>query len=103
MTENDLNSFENLQVLFMVQALAGNLTAAMRAVTIKCSQRAVFLTFVLCQDEPKSREDIEDIVFEFEALQTRNIDIHVNVKIDNNYIRECVGSVDGRAVVLRKD
>lgn len=70
---------------------------------IKCSQEAVNLNFVLYHENPNCSEDIEDVVFEFEALQASNVTVNINVLIDNRPIDEGGFALDGRVVFLRKD
>jgi hypothetical protein len=48
----------------------------------------VRLCFVLEQEDARDREEIDDIAFEFEALQARGIEVDVEVLIDSRRIEE---------------
>jgi len=99
--------FENLQVLLTVQALTGEITENVRAVTITCrASDSVDVTFVLYREDPELREDIiEEFVPEFEALQeSGSILGAIKVVIDNQpFGEERKPWMDGRIVFLRKE
>jgi len=99
--------FENFQALCAVQALAGEITENVRAVTITCrSSDSVDVTFVLYREDPELREDIiEEFVPEFEALQeSGSILGATKVVIDDQPMGEGGKPwLDGRVVFLRKE
>lgn len=98
-TETDL-IHKNMQVLSLVQALLGSITNNLRAVSIHCASQGVALTLVLFHESLECREEIDDIVFEFEALQFRNIGVTVDVIVDARPYEEI--RLKGRLVFLRK-
>ena len=63
-------AFENYQVLTLVAALHGAVRLNLRAVFVKChAPDSVAVHFLLGTDTPADREEIDDIMFEFEAGQ----------------------------------
>ncbi|KIG16804.1 hypothetical protein DB30_04148 [Enhygromyxa salina] len=58
------------------------------------------LRFVIERDSSDDREEIEDITFEFEALQVQGIDLDVDVIVDDGPIAEI--GLPGRVVFGRK-
>jgi hypothetical protein len=93
---------ENLQVLNLVQAMVGAITPNFRRVTLELtSHKTVCLRFVLEQDDPDDREEVDDIAFEFEALQTQGIELEVKVIVDTRPIHEI--ELLGRIVFGRKE
>lgn len=96
--------FENLQALFVVQALLGVVTEHVRAVTINCSRDSVDLTFVLYREDPETREEIfEEFLPEFEALQQSNIPVSVKIVVNGRPFEEGGPELEGRVVFLRKE
>jgi len=102
--QSDLE-FENLQVLFTVQALAGVITENVRAVTLNCSSDSVDVTFVLYREDAETREEVEDFVPELVALQQSGaIMVSAKVVIDDQPIgEEGKPWLDGRVVLRRKE
>ncbi|WP_232616682.1 hypothetical protein [Leptospira weilii] len=97
-----VNQSENQQVLNIVQAMLGNISWNVRAVSLVCNNEAsVVLHFVLAEDQPEDREEIEDIGFEFEALQFSRIDVDVVVTVNAGPLID--GDTPGRIVYLRKE
>jgi hypothetical protein len=95
-------SEENTQVLNLVQAMIGSVSTNIRRVTLAVpAPGAVCLIFVLERDAPEDREEIEDIAFEFEALQTRGIQLEVVILVDSGPITDIV--LPGRVVFGRKE
>jgi hypothetical protein len=93
---------ENLQVLNLVQAMVGAVTPNFRRVTLELtSPGTVCLRFVLERDDPDDREELEDIAFEFEALQTRGVELDMKVIVDARPIQEI--NLPGRVVFGRKE
>ena len=92
---------ENAQVLNLVQAMAGFVTPNFRIVTIEVTRKGVVLRFLFERDDPQDREEIEDIVFEFEALQMTGVRTRVDILVDNRSIHEI--EVPGRIVYGRKE
>jgi hypothetical protein len=93
--------FENLQVLHLVQAMLGRITPDFRAISLVCKDGAVVLHFILEQDRAESRDEVEDIVFEFEALQQSNIAVTVTLSVKSGQLEEV--DAPGRVVYLRRE
>lgn len=53
----------------LMQAMLGSVTPNWRAVFVKNENDELLLTFVLAVDSPDDRDEIEEVVFEFEALE----------------------------------
>lgn len=78
------------------------MTSNLRWVTLEVPKPgAVRLRFVLEHDDPEDREEIEDIGFEFEALQTSGIELDVDIIVDSGPIAEL--GIPGRVVFGRKE
>ncbi|MFO0553346.1 MAG: hypothetical protein U0271_33490 [Polyangiaceae bacterium] len=93
---------ENAQVLSLVQAMIGAISPNMRRVTLVVpAPRAVRLTFVLERDDPQDREEIDDIVAEFEGLQPGGIELAKNVIISSD--PGIFATLEGRTVFGRKE
>lgn len=63
--------------------------------------RSVRLCFVLENESPEDREEIEDIAFEFMALQSHEIDMVVDVMVDPRSLDQI--DVPSRVVFGRKE
>lgn len=93
---------ENLQVLNLVQAMIGAITPNFRRVTLELiSPGSVCLRFLFERDDPDDREELEDIAFEFEALQSHGIELDVKVIVDARPVHEI--NLPGRIVFGRKE
>jgi hypothetical protein len=92
---------ENTQVLNLVHALIGGVMPNMRAVSLECWLDGVRLHFLLEREDASDREEIEDIAFEFEALQSRGIDLEVAIIVSAE--RSAIGRMPGRRVFGRKE
>lgn len=93
---------ENTQVLNLVQAMIGAVSSNLRRVTLQVPRPgAVRLTFVVERDDPEDREEIHDIAFEFEALQTEGVDLDVVITVDDRPSSEL--RLPGRLVFARKE
>ncbi len=93
---------ENLQVLNLVQAMIGAITPNLRRVTLELtSSESVCIRFVLEQDDRDIQEELDDVVFEFEALQVKNIKLDIRVIVDSRPIEEL--NLPGRVVFGRKE
>ena len=93
---------ENIQVLRLTQAMIGSVSPNFRRVTLETkAPDAISLRFLLENDDPKDREEIGEIAFEFEALQEADIDIDVTVVADPRPIEQV--TVPGRIVYGRRE
>jgi hypothetical protein len=112
MRELDKNrlKYENDRVLDLVQAMLGAVTANFRAVSLSITDRNIILTFVLFEDTEEDREEIDDIVFEFEALQPQfianDLQLHIVevdfvIIVDKSPLSEI--NLPGRKIFIRKE
>ncbi len=93
---------ENSQVLNLIQALVGAISPNFRLITLELTgPREVCLRFVLERDDRDDREEIDDITFEFEALQDTLVDVRVDVMSDTRSFHEM--DIPGRIVYGRKE
>src|SRR5688572_6544281 len=90
---------ENLQVLRLVQAMLGALSPNFKAVFISCGD-GVVLRFVLGEDRAEDREEVDDIVLEFEALQDGAINVDADIVVSDRPVYEL--NLTGRPVFLAK-
>ena len=97
--DHDRLAWENRQVLNLVQALIGAVTPNFRGVTLECLTEKVMLHFVIDYESEADREEIDDVVFEFEALQSTNVQVEVVVVVSQEPIVELAG----RRVYGRKE
>jgi ElaB/YqjD/DUF883 family membrane-anchored ribosome-binding protein len=93
--------YENQQILALLQAMWGAISENMLGVSLKCDGEAVHLYFALERESKEDREEIEDIVAELEALQSKAAPIqsHVFVLAEP---WQGIGSLVGRPVYVRK-
>ena len=60
-------------------ALLGAITNNFRAIWLIAENESVTIEFVLEKSSSEDNEEIEDIIFEFEALQKKNIQVNQNI------------------------
>jgi len=94
-------SYENCQVLNLVQAMLGSISENFRFVFIDSSDSFVRIKFILDKKNEEDVEEIEDIVFEFEALQDKSIDVDYEVIFDSRPLSEI--GFSGRMVYSRRE
>jgi len=92
---------ENEQALNIVQAMIGLVTPNMRGVSLVSRPEGVHLYFLLEHDDEGDREDIDDIVFELEALQGASIDVEVTILVSSD--DSAFHQLLGRRVYGRKE
>lgn len=92
---------ENELVCALVQASLGSITPNMRAIAIEFVSGGVCLHFVLSVDERDDRDEISDIVSEFDALLSVSTDIEVAVRVSPR--GEALRSLPGCPVYVRRD
>lgn len=69
----------------LLRAMLGSVSWNLRAVWLsETGPTSVILRFMLALDNEEDREEIDDIVFEFEALQDTGIDLDVQVYVSND-------------------
>ena len=100
MAGSDL-SVENSQALRLIQALVGAVSKNFRRVTLEVEESRISLWFLLEHESSADREEIDDIVFEYEALQDGYVDIEVNVLVDQRDVADI--DLPGRAVFGRRE
>jgi hypothetical protein len=93
--------YENQQVLALLQAMWGAISANMLGVSIQCNENAVHLYFALENESVEDREEIDDIVAELEALQSNAVPIHSHVFVLAEPWQGA-SSLVGRPVYVRK-
>lgn len=81
--------------------MLGSITSNFRAISLEINEADVVLHFVLERERSEDREEIEDIVFEFEALQMTGIAVEVDVSVDTRPVAEL--ALPGRMIYLRKE
>lgn len=91
---------QNLQVLNLMQALFGAVSPNFRAVSI-IVQDEIILHFLLEKDDEEDREEIEDIEFEFLAMQDHLVTVTTEIVISNKPLME--NQLPGRRVFLRRE
>ena len=94
-------SFENRQVLNLIQALLGRISSNFRVIGLSLIGASVSLYFIIQQEDLADRSDIEDIVFEFEALQVEGVDVDVWVFVDDRPLADL--EMPKRVVFIRKE
>src|SRR5689334_14328291 len=96
-----INNEENTQVLNLVQAMLGSITPNFRYVFLKCTPAGVLLHFLLEHENSEDRKEIDEIVFEFEALQLQFIEVEVVVSVDTRALDAL--NIPDRTVYGRKE
>lgn len=80
---------EDVQVLHLVQAMIGTVTRNLRRVTLEVFDGSkIILHFLLEQDDPIDRQEIDDIAFEFEALQNQSVELETEILVDQRPIEQ---------------
>lgn len=102
MNKDETLAYVNGQILNLIQALRGCITAEMRAIVIDATPEAIELAFVLYQESLETRDEIEEIEAQFCAYQTWNIPVTLNILVDRSSLVEDLG-LTGRVVFLRKE
>jgi hypothetical protein len=92
---------ENAQVLNLVQAMLGSISPNFRAVCLLGAEGSVALRFILEQANEADREEIDEIVFEFEALQSSGVAVDVEVVTEAGILTDEV--LSGRLVFSRRE
>ncbi|MBK9260713.1 MAG: hypothetical protein IPM54_12955 [Polyangiaceae bacterium] len=91
---------ENRQVLNLIQSLLGAVSSNFRAVSITVDNE-IILHFLLEKDNAEDREEIEDIEFEFLAMQGRLVTVTTEIVVSSRPIDEI--RLPGRGVFLRRE
>lgn len=83
--EYDLNEW-NVQTLRLVQALLGSISLNFRMVTLGRRGRSWSIEIVLEKESARDREEIEEIITDFDVQQCRDLEREVDVIINQNQI-----------------
>lgn len=95
------HDYENRLVLALVQAMIGAISQNFRRVSLEVMDDGVRLEFVLNQESEEDREEISDIGFEFEALQSTSIDVTIDVLVTTEELWKV--PLSGRVVFGRRE
>lgn len=76
----------NFQCVAVMQALAGAISPNFRRVTLDFDGGEWVISFVLEQEDALDREEIEDFVDEWEALQSGPVPVAVHTWIDSGVL-----------------
>ena len=99
--------YENVHVLMLMQALLGKVTENIRNVSIDFAPNVININVLLEKDLEKTREDVDDILFAFEANRLRDYTVDLLVKVTANIVidtREYYNiNFPGRMVYSRKE
>ena len=80
---------ENRQVLRLVQALVGSVSSNLRRVGVEVQEGPrIRISFLFEQDVPDPRDDVEEVMFAFEAQQEGYVDVDVSVLVDSRPIEQ---------------
>lgn len=95
---------ENCHLVNLVHALVGAITPNFRCVTFTCSDDEVAIYFLLEREDSCDREEIDDVIAEFEALQLGGIDVSFGIVVSQDPRWEVLESrLPGRMVFARKE
>jgi hypothetical protein len=92
---------ENIQIASLVQAMLGAISPNFRAVSLELTDDSMILNFLLEHDDPEDREEIDDVVLKFEALQPTRINLRVSTTVSQKPFTEL--QLLRRIVYMRKE
>ncbi len=75
------HEIENKYILELIQAMIGGISNNFRAIWIITVKEKLDVYFLLEKDNAEDRGEIEDFIFEFEALQEKIVDVTPHVLI----------------------
>jgi hypothetical protein len=95
---------ENMQFINLAQAMLGAITPNFRVVSFEYTEEKIHIWFLLEAESQLDREEIEDIVFEFGALQFSALKISFDIVISQERFTDLWGSsLSGRMVFARNE
>jgi hypothetical protein len=95
---------ENAQLINIYQAMLGALTPNFRAVSFECAGDRVHVWFLLEVESQLDCQEIEDIVFELEALQLSAVKISFEIIISREVFSDLWGvKLSGRMAFKRNE
>ncbi|MEH0018420.1 MAG: hypothetical protein V6Z89_02145 [Desulfobacter sp.] len=80
----ELSSLLQQHAMILVQALLGVITPNFRMVSVSEISKKIVITIVLEEDSKSDRDEIDDLVSEFEVLQPKPINFDIEVEISTN-------------------
>jgi hypothetical protein len=95
-----VNPGENGLVINLVDALLGAITPNFRAVLLRLDADQAALTFLLERESAADRAEIDDIVFEFQAIEP-TLPLQVSIIVDSASLTKYAHL--GRMVFARKE
>jgi hypothetical protein len=102
-THSPLLAHENEMTLALVQALLGAPSPNFRAVTIETRPTEILIRVYLESESIIDREEVDDLLAEFEALHTKPIKTEIEVIVSSQRWPTGVNSLAGRPVYARRD
>ena len=96
-------AFENKVAIDLIQAMLGAISPNMRSISFECQNEKIMVYFVLEAEDETDREECSDIIFEFEALQEKVLDIGYQIDISSSIRKSGISSIKGRAVYARRE
>ena len=93
----------NRQTLALMQALLGSISPNFRMVTLEYDEGMWRLIVILEHDSSYDREEIEEIKYDFLALQETNINCEVRTEINDKHIPWPIESLTKRIVYRRRE
>lgn len=97
----DQLAHENDLILMLGQALLGSISPNMRAISLEVIAGGARLHFLLAEDDPWDRSEIEnEVPCEFGCLSERSITVESSIRISRDEIRT---SLPGRLVYMRRE
>lgn len=94
--------FENKVALDLMQTLLGAITPNVLGVSFECHEKSILVHYLIAEESEEDREEADDIIAEFEALQLSPIDISCEVTVSSGELQNGVGSLKGRPIYARK-
>lgn len=94
---------ENQIALDLMQVLLGAISANVRGISFECENGRVLVHYLLEEDSLEDRDEAMDMLAEFEALQSKPLDVKCRVVVSSEALPNGVGSLKGRPVYARKE
>lgn len=93
---------ENFQIINLIDAMRGCVTAGMRAIVLSVENSRIEIAFVLYEDSENTREEIEEIEVNFSGYEGTKLPVSIKVVVDVDSLVEELG-LTGRVVLLRRE
>jgi hypothetical protein len=95
--------FENKVALDLIQVLIGAISSNVRGISFECFDKSVIVYYLIEVDDFDDRDEAEDLVSEFEALQSGPFDIEFHVIVSSEELHENPDLLKGRRIYGRKE